>query len=83
MIRTRKCAYQGVANVSFSENFVHLLNERSLIGQVLNEKNHQDQLIQLEVWRSNIGGMLDEAVENKALTDMMIALSPMGKFSSN
>ena len=48
---------------------------------MLNENNHQDQLIQLEVWRSNIGGMLDEAVENKSLTDMMIALSPLGKFS--
>ena len=77
------CAYQRVTNVSFLENVAHVLNEWSFIGQVLNESNHQDQLIQLEVWRSNIGGMLDEAVENKSLTDMMIALSPMGKFSWN
>ena len=28
LIRTRTCAYQGVRNVSFSENFTYLLNER-------------------------------------------------------
>ena len=28
LIRTRTCAYQGVGNVSFSENFTYLLNER-------------------------------------------------------
>ena len=26
LIRTRRCAYQGVRNVSFSEDFVHVLN---------------------------------------------------------
>ena len=30
LIRTRTCAYQGVRNVSFSENFVSVLNEWSL-----------------------------------------------------
>ena len=27
LIRTRTCAYQGVTNVSFSENFAYVLNE--------------------------------------------------------
>ena len=27
LIRTRTCAYQGVRNVSFSENFAYVLNE--------------------------------------------------------
>ena len=27
LTRTRMCAYQGVRNVSFSENFAHVLNE--------------------------------------------------------
>ena len=27
LIRTRSCAYQEVRNVSFSENFAHVLNE--------------------------------------------------------
>ena len=31
LIRTRTCAYQGVRNVSFSENFAYVLNEWSLI----------------------------------------------------
>ena len=31
LIRTRSCAYQGVRNVSFSENFAHKLNGRSLL----------------------------------------------------
>ena len=30
LIRTRTCAYQGVRNVSFSENFAYVLNEWSL-----------------------------------------------------
>ena len=30
LIRTCACAYQGVRNVSFSENFGHVLNEWSL-----------------------------------------------------
>ena len=29
MIRTRKCAYQAVKNVSFLENFANVLNELS------------------------------------------------------
>ena len=31
LIRTRKCAYQGVKNVSFSENFTYVLNGWTLI----------------------------------------------------
>ena len=27
LIRTHKCAYQGVRNVSFGENFAYLLSE--------------------------------------------------------
>ena len=30
LIRTSTCAYQGVRNVSFSENFAYVLNEWSL-----------------------------------------------------
>ena len=29
LIRTRTCAYQGVRNASFSDNFLYVLNERS------------------------------------------------------
>ena len=31
LIRTRTCAYQGVKNVSFSENFANVLNGRSRV----------------------------------------------------
>ena len=30
LIRARTCVYQGVSNVSFSEDFKYVLNERSL-----------------------------------------------------
>ena len=30
LIRTRTCAYQGVKNVSFSENFAYVLNGQPL-----------------------------------------------------
>ena len=33
LIRTRMCAYQGVRNVSFSENFVYVLNGWTLLGR--------------------------------------------------
>ena len=29
LIHTRMCAYQGVSNVSFLENFAHVVNEQS------------------------------------------------------
>ena len=32
LIRTRTCAYQGVRNVSFSENFAFVLNKWSLMS---------------------------------------------------
>ena len=35
LIRTRTCAYQEVRNVSFPENFPHVLNESSLIASTL------------------------------------------------
>ena len=31
-MRTRTCAYQGLKNGSFSENFANVLNERLLIA---------------------------------------------------
>ena len=36
LIRTRTCAYQGVRNVSFSENFAYLLNDLHLDLALLN-----------------------------------------------
>ena len=35
LISTRTCAYQGVRNVSFSENFAYVLNELSLTDFVI------------------------------------------------
>ena len=37
LIRTRTCAYQGVKNVSFPENFAYALNESSLSKTESNE----------------------------------------------
>ena len=32
LIRTRKCVYQGIRNVSFAENFAYVLNGWPLIN---------------------------------------------------
>ena len=39
LIRTLSCAYQGVRNVSFSENFVSAINEWSLTNKILLQAN--------------------------------------------
>ena len=38
LIRTHTCAYQGVENVSFSENFAYVLNEQPLMQIRLKQK---------------------------------------------
>ena len=42
LIHTRMCAYQGVRNVSFSENFAYVLNEWPLMDYIIFPRFYKD-----------------------------------------
>jgi len=42
------------------------------------EKNYSDLLCNLNVWRYNIGGMIENAIKTKTMNEMLISLSPIG-----
>ncbi|XP_057313551.1 gem-associated protein 5-like isoform X2 [Hydractinia symbiolongicarpus] len=39
-----------------------------------------DQLLQLQVWRNNVGELLNKSAEEKTLNDTLVALSPLGGY---
>ena len=53
------------------------------LGKGHEENNSMEQLIQLETWRNNISGLINNAADNSSLNDTIVALSPLGfyKFS--
>ncbi|XP_047143757.1 gem-associated protein 5 isoform X1 [Hydra vulgaris] len=44
------------------------------------KNNSIEQLIQLETWRNNISGLINDAAQNNSLNDVIVALSPLGGF---
>ena len=49
LIRTRACAYQGVTNVSFSENFAYVLNGWFLMPKVVTKVIRSDFCLSFSV----------------------------------
>ena len=47
-------------------------------GQHHKESGNLDYKLQLEIWKGNLGGALEMAVNSKQLTEWLVSLSPLG-----
>ena len=45
---------------------------------MLKEESQYDLQLQLEIWKGNVGGILDQAIESNSLTDSLLSISPLG-----
>ena len=45
------------------------------------ESGNTDYQFQLEIWKGNIGKALELAVERKQLSDWLVAISHLGKYT--
>lgn len=50
----------------------------SRAGQHHKESGNLDYKLQLEIWKGNLGGALETAVNSKQLTEWLVSLSPLG-----
>ena len=50
------------------------------LGEGHKENNSMENFNNLQIWQSNIPAAIEHAVENKCLTESLVAMSPLGMF---